>query len=49
MPSPDEIYREFEASFEYEETRDQLQAIAEVQKDMGGEKAMDRLVCGDVG
>jgi transcription-repair coupling factor (superfamily II helicase) len=49
FPPPDEIYREFEASFEYEETPDQLQAIAEVQKDMGGEKAMDRLVCGDVG
>jgi transcription-repair coupling factor (superfamily II helicase) len=49
FPPADEIYREFEASFEYEETPDQLQAIAEVQKDMGGEKAMDRLVCGDVG
>jgi transcription-repair coupling factor (superfamily II helicase) len=49
FPPPDELYREFEASFEYEETPDQLQAIAEVQKDMGREKAMDRLVCGDVG
>jgi transcription-repair coupling factor (superfamily II helicase) len=49
FPPADEIYREFEASFEYEETPDQLQAIAEVQKDMGAEKAMDRLVCGDVG
>ena len=49
FPPPDEIYREFEASFEYEETPDQLQAIADVQKDMGGEKPMDRLVCGDVG
>ena len=49
FPPPDELYREFEASFEYEETRDQLQAIAEIQKDMGADKAMDRLVCGDVG
>ena len=49
FPPPDELYREFEASFEYEETPDQLQTITEVQKDMGGEKAMDRLVCGDVG
>jgi transcription-repair coupling factor (superfamily II helicase) len=49
FPPPDEIYREFEASFAYEETPDQLQAITDVQKDMGAEKSMDRLVCGDVG
>ncbi len=45
----DENYKEFEASFEYEETPDQLQAIQDVQEDMGKEKPMDRLVCGDVG
>ena len=41
--------KEFEASFEYEETPDQMQAIEDVQDDMGKEKPMDRLVCGDVG
>jgi len=45
----DESLREFEASFEYEETPDQMQAIQDVQEDMGREKPMDRLVCGDVG
>ncbi len=46
---PDPIYREFEATFEYEETPDQLQAVAEVMEDMVAEKPMDRLICGDVG
>jgi transcription-repair coupling factor (superfamily II helicase) len=46
---PDPVYREFEATFEYEETPDQLQAIAEVLTDMISEKPMDRLICGDVG
>lgn len=45
----DQSYREFEATFEYEETPDQLKAIEEVMKDMGHPKPMDRLVCGDVG
>jgi transcription-repair coupling factor (superfamily II helicase) len=45
----DQFYREFEATFEYEETPDQLKAIGEVMKDMGNPKPMDRLVCGDVG
>ncbi len=45
----DELYREFEASFEYEETPDQMQAIEDVQSDMSHEKPMDRLVVGDVG
>jgi transcription-repair coupling factor (superfamily II helicase) len=40
---------EFEESFEYEETRDQKAAIAEVAADMARESPMDRLVCGDVG
>jgi len=47
--SADESFKEFEASFEYEETPDQMQAIEDVQADMGREKPMDRLVCGDVG
>jgi len=45
----DQFYKEFEATFEYEETPDQVQAIEEVMKDMGNPKPMDRLICGDVG
>jgi transcription-repair coupling factor (superfamily II helicase) len=41
--------REFEEAFEYEETPDQAQAIAEVAADMAVPTPMDRLVCGDVG
>ncbi|MDU0458122.1 MAG: transcription-repair coupling factor [Geobacteraceae bacterium] len=46
---PDEMYREFEASFAWEETPDQLSAIQDVLADMQNSKPMDRLVCGDVG
>ena len=46
---PDPMFREFEATFAYEETSDQLQAIQEVLGDMTAEKPMDRLICGDVG
>jgi transcription-repair coupling factor (superfamily II helicase) len=41
--------REFEESFEYEETPDQAAAIAEVMADMSADTPMDRLICGDVG
>jgi transcription-repair coupling factor (superfamily II helicase) len=41
--------REFEEAFEYEETPDQAQAIADVARDMAAPRPMDRLVCGDVG
>ena len=41
--------REFEESFEYEETLDQASAIADVASDMASESPMDRLICGDVG
>ncbi|MCX5659513.1 MAG: transcription-repair coupling factor, partial [Planctomycetota bacterium] len=41
--------KEFEAEFPYDETQDQLAAIAEVKKDMAHEQPMDRLICGDVG
>ena len=41
--------REMEEAFPYEETPDQLAAIAEVKADMQSGKPMDRLVCGDVG
>ncbi|MFQ5743049.1 MAG: transcription-repair coupling factor [Acidobacteriota bacterium] len=41
--------REMEDAFEYEETEDQITAIAEVKSDMESPRAMDRLLCGDVG
>lgn len=41
--------KEFEAEFPYEETDDQLAALAEIKKDMQSDRPMDRLVCGDVG
>ena len=44
-----EEFREFEASFEYEETPDQKNAIEDVIADMKSKRPMDRLVCGDVG
>lgn len=40
---------EFEASFGFDETEDQLRAIEETLKDMEDDKPMDRLICGDVG
>jgi len=46
---PDDLYREFEASFAYEETSDQMAAITDVIADMTSPRPMDRLVCGDVG
>lgn len=48
--SKDTIWqKEFEDSFPYVETDDQLRCIEEVKKDMEAEKPMDRLLCGDVG
>ena len=41
--------REFEDSFPYEETPDQLAAIEDIKRDMESPKVMDRLLCGDVG
>ncbi len=41
--------KEFEDAFEYVETPDQAQAIADVKRDMQSVKPMDRLLCGDVG
>ena len=40
---------QFEGSFPYQETDDQLRCIEEVKKDMELQKPMDRLLCGDVG
>ncbi len=45
----DDMYREFEAAFPFEETDDQARAIDETLADLRSEKPMDRLVCGDVG
>jgi transcription-repair coupling factor (superfamily II helicase) len=42
-------YATFKAGFPFEETDDQAQAINAVMSDMCQPKAMDRLVCGDVG
>ncbi|MCK4691511.1 MAG: transcription-repair coupling factor, partial [Desulfuromonadales bacterium] len=47
--APDQLYREFEATFPHEETEDQLRAIEDTLSDMQSPKPMDRLVCGDVG
>jgi transcription-repair coupling factor (superfamily II helicase) len=41
--------REFEDAFEYAPTKDQLQAVRQIKKDMESEQPMDRLLCGDVG
>jgi transcription-repair coupling factor (superfamily II helicase) len=40
---------EFESSFPYQETDDQIRTIDEIKKDMEGIRPMDRLLCGDVG
>lgn len=42
-------FQEFAARFPYDETDDQLNAIADVLSDIGSGRPMDRLVCGDVG
>jgi transcription-repair coupling factor (superfamily II helicase) len=41
--------REFDASFPYHATPDQLEAIAAIKQDMQRPRPMDRLLCGDVG
>lgn len=41
--------KEFEDSFEYEPTEDQMQAILDSKGDLEREQPMDRLICGDVG
>ncbi|MCH5166798.1 MAG: transcription-repair coupling factor [Erysipelotrichales bacterium] len=39
----------FASNFEYNETKDQLKSIAEINKDLKSSIPMDRLLCGDVG
>ena len=48
-PPQDELQTEFEATFPFEETPDQQQAIDDVMGDMDQPRPMDRIVCGDVG
>src|SRR5271168_3233506 len=48
-PPDTEWMKEFEDTFEYNETDDQAQAIADVKRDMESQLPMDRLLCGDVG
>jgi len=48
--APDTAWQqELESSFPYEETPDQVAALAEIKADMESDKPMDRLLCGDVG
>ena len=49
FPEDNTWQKEFEASFPYTETPDQLKAIRESKADMEKTRPMDRLICGDVG
>lgn len=49
FPDDSHLEEEFGASFLYDETADQIRAIAEVKRDMMASKPMDRLILGDVG
>jgi transcription-repair coupling factor (superfamily II helicase) len=49
FPPDNKWQGEFESSFLYKETPDQLTAIAATKADMESEQPMDRLICGDVG
>jgi transcription-repair coupling factor (superfamily II helicase) len=49
FPADDALQHEFEASFPYEETPDQLTAMEVLKQDMTVPRPMDRLLCGDVG
>ncbi|MDQ1693046.1 MAG: hypothetical protein QOH85_581, partial [Acidobacteriaceae bacterium] len=49
FPADNEFQREFEDAFDYNETDDQLSAIADIKRDMESPLPMDRLLCGDVG
>ena len=49
LPADTEWQKEFEASFPYRETPDQLTSLVEIKMDLGRARPMDRLLCGDVG
>jgi len=48
-PPDDPMQHEFEASFPYEETPDQIAGMEAIKADMEAPRPMDRLLCGDVG
>jgi transcription-repair coupling factor (superfamily II helicase) len=48
-PHDTEWQTEFEATFPYQETPDQLTTLEEIKQDMQRSRPMDRLICGDVG
>ncbi|NLK39494.1 MAG: transcription-repair coupling factor [Clostridiales bacterium] len=45
----DDMQREFEELFDYDETDSQLEAVEDIKRDMQRPVPMDRLLCGDVG
>ncbi|MEM9524258.1 MAG: transcription-repair coupling factor, partial [Pseudomonadota bacterium] len=49
LKPPDDMWNAFCARFPYQETDDQLTAIADTLTDMASGRPMDRLICGDVG
>ena len=49
FPTDDNLQLEFENSFPFTETEDQLSSLTEIKSDMQSGKVMDRLLCGDVG
>jgi transcription-repair coupling factor (superfamily II helicase) len=49
FPPDNEFQREFEDAFDYNETEDQISAIADIKRDMESSLPMDRLLVGDVG
>ena len=49
FPADDELFREMEERFDFEETEGQQRVIKEVLDDLMRERPMDRVVCGDVG
>ncbi len=49
MPQDTDLLHQFEAAFVYEESPDQIEAIATIKEDLQRERPMDRLLCGDVG
>ena len=49
FPEDNPWQREFEGSFLFEETPDQMRAIVETKRDLESPRPMDRLICGDVG
>ncbi len=49
LPHDDALIHEFDASFPYDETPDQLSAIDDIRRDQQSPAPMERLLCGDVG